>query len=240
MPEEFALGLNEVDVAVRRTGLPANWHPFEIRSAYHTLEENARLAAASWDALRARGLAGPDKLDIEVEQTLRSWTQPEILIIVRAAEIADGRQVLYRATIGHGLGVYSELVTGGVNFVQIRPDHLVDALIGILPRYGPVPLPPVTITQRTGQAPSTRDRDALAPFATWPPHRHGTFELSTRHGQSALRPAGTVTFLDSDGGRYLTFTEPLPGDETRLRFVPSDGGHLRAWLHERIAETTGR
>jgi hypothetical protein len=59
-------------------------------------------------------------------------------------------------------------------------------------------------------------------------------------GQATLRPAGTVTFADTDGGRYLTFTEQLSGGESRLKFVPSDGGHLRGWLHDRIAETTHR
>jgi hypothetical protein len=237
VPEEFSLGLPEVAAAVRRTGLPAHWHPFEIPSPGHTLEEHERILAEAWDAMRARGLAGPEKLDIEVEQTLRAWTQPEVQIIVRAAEVADGRQVFYRATIGHGLGVYSERVPDGINFVQIRPDHLVDALVGILPRYGPLPVAPVTSTVGPGRPPAT---EALREYAQWAPHRHGTFELSTRAGQGNLRPVGTVTFVDTDAGRYLTFTEPLPGGESRLRFTPSDGGHLRGWLHERIAETTHR
>lgn len=233
MPEEFSLGPTEIDVAVRRAGLPANWHPFEIRSAGDTLAEHARLGAAAWESMRSRGLAGPDELDVEVEQALRAWTRPEVLIIVRAAEIADGRQVFYRAAIGGGLGVYSEQVADGVKFVRIRPDHLVDELVGILPRYGPLPVPPVAVTSR-----SPGSREALAPFAAWAPHRHGTFELSTRPGRGTLRPAGTVTFADTDGGRYLTFTDPLPDGDTRLRFVPSDGSHLRRWLHETITETT--
>lgn len=235
MPEEFSLDLAEVDTAVRRTGLPANWHPFEIRSPGRTLDEHDRIAAESWESMRARGLAGPDKLDIEVEQTLRAWTQPDVLIIVRAVEIADSRQVFYRSTIGHGLGVYSELVPEGINFVQVRPDHLVDSLVGILPHYRPLPVSPLTLIQGPNRRP---DQEALTTYARWTPHRHGTFELSIRPGQGQLRPSGTVTFVDTDGGRYLTFTEPLSGGETRLRFVPSDGGQLRAWLHERIAETT--
>ncbi|MEU4251204.1 ESX secretion-associated protein EspG [Amycolatopsis sp. NPDC026612] len=237
MPEEFSLGLTEVAAAIRRTALPAHWHPFEIPSPGHTLEEHDRIMAAAWESLRARGLAGPEKLDIEVEQTLRAWTQPEVLIIVRAAEVADGRQVFYRATIGHGLGVYSELVPDAISFVRIRPDHLVDSLIGILPLYAPLPVAALTLTQGPSRKP---DIEALQEYAQWTPHRHGTFELSTRIGQGNLRPVGTVTFVDTDGGRYLTFTEPLSGGESRLTFVPSDGGHLRGWLHERIAETTHR
>ncbi|WP_290058446.1 ESX secretion-associated protein EspG [Amycolatopsis solani] len=226
MPEEFSLGLTEVDTAVRRTGLPASWHPFEIRSAGRTLSEHDALAAAAWESMRARGLAGPDKLDIEVEQTLRAWTQPDVLIIVRAAE--ESRQVFYRASIGHGLGVFSELAGEEVLFAQTRPDRLVDLVVGMLPAYPPVPLAELTFT-----APgSPREAELAAEFSSWPLHRYGTVELSVR-SSGVLKPAGTVTFVDNAGGRFLMFSEPLPGDETRVTFTPSDGSHLRAWLLER-------
>jgi len=225
VPEEFSLGLAEVDTAVRRTGLPANWHPFEIRSPGRTLAENERIAAASWESMRARGLAGPDKLDIEVEQTLRAWTQPDVLVIVRAAE--ESRQVFYRAAIGHGLGVFSELAGEEILFAQTRPDRLVDLVVGMLPAYRPVPLAELTFIE-----PGTRrDTDAATEFSAWPLHRYGTFELSVR--RSSLQPVGTVTFVDNEGGRFLMFSESLPGGETRVRFIPSDGSHLRTWLLER-------
>lgn len=227
MPEEFSLGLTEVAAAIRRTGLPAHWHPFEIRSPGHTLDEHDRIMAAAWESLRARGLAGPEKLDIEVEQTLRAWTQPEVLIIVRAAEISDGRQVFYRATIGQGLGVFSELAGEEILFAQTRPDRLVDLVVGMLPRYRPVPLAELAFIEPG----SLRDTDAATEFSSWPLHRYGTFELSVR--QASLHPVGTVTFVDNAGGRFLMFRESLPGSETRVRFVPSDGSHLRTWLHER-------
>jgi hypothetical protein len=209
--------------------------------------------------MRARRLAGPDKLDVDVEHTLRAWTQPEILIIVRAAEIADNRQVRYRATIADGLGVFSEQADGEIRFARVRPDHLVDMAVGMLPPYGPLPAREVTITHGPSSRPADRagdfdgedfvtdpgapprsqrrsDTEAMARFAGWQPHRHGTFELSMRPGRGSLHPVGTVLFADTDGGRFLTFTEPLGGGETRLRLVPSDGSHLRRWLHESIAE----
>jgi hypothetical protein len=227
VPEEFSLSLTEVDVAVRRAALPANWHPFEIRSPGHTLEERDRIAAEAWESLRARGLAGPDKLDIEVEQTLRAWAQPDVLIIVRAAE--EGRRVFYRAAIGHGLGVFSELAGEEILFAQSRPDRLVDLVVGMLPDYPPVPLAELTFVT----PPSRPDAEAAAEFSRWPLHRYGTFELSARHGQGALHPIETATFVDNDGGRFLMFSEPLPGGQSRVRFTPSDGSHLRSWLHER-------
>lgn len=225
MPEEFSLDLAEVDTAVRRTGLPANWHPFEIRSPGRTLDEHDRIAAESWESMRARGLAGPDKLDIEVEQTLRAWTQPDVLIIVRAAE--GDRQVFYRAAIGHGLGVFSELAESRILFAQTRPDRLVDLVVGMLPAYRAVPLSELTFVAPGSPA----DAEAAAEFSRWPLHRYGTFELSVRGG--SLQPVGTATFVDNEGGRFLMFNEALPGGERRVRFIPSDGSHLRSWLHDR-------
>ncbi|GAA4537207.1 ESX secretion-associated protein EspG [Amycolatopsis samaneae] len=256
MPEEFSLGMLEVDVAVRRAGLPASWAPFDIRSAVQAAGDDAiatydRLNAEAWDAMRARHLADRDKLDVDVAHTLRAWTQPDVLIIVRAVELSDRRRVYYRAAVAEGLGVLSEQVGDDITFLQIRPDRLVDAVVGTLPPYRAVPVRPVTITRHAKPAPqaerdfSTEDfttepsraeQEALVSFNQWPPHRLGSVELHVRTGHSALHNQGVVTFFDSDGGRFLVFTEPLSGGEKRLRYVPSDGSHLRRWLHETIAE----
>ncbi|WIX81521.1 ESX secretion-associated protein EspG [Amycolatopsis carbonis] len=253
MPEEFSLSWTEVDVAVRRSGLPASWHPFEIRSPGLTLSENRRLSDASWDALLSRGLAAGDKLDHDVLATLQAWTRPEVLIIVRAAELPSGT-VLYRACIGEGLGVFSSSSPDGIRFQQTRPDRLVETVLSMFPAYPPLPVAPVSLTQAPARhssaspddsdfsdrdftsAPSRRDRDALGAYSQWPVHRHGTVELSLRPRHGVLRPMSTATFVDTDGGRYVTFSEPLRDGGFRLRFVPSDGSHLRRWLFETIEE----
>ncbi|MEC3978583.1 ESX secretion-associated protein EspG [Amycolatopsis sp. H20-H5] len=245
MPEEFSLSLTEVDAVAERAGLPRNWHPFEVPSVGTTLVDHERAVTTAWDSLRARGLARQDKLDLEVAEALETWTRPEVLIIVRAVEIEDNLKVFYRAAASGSVGVFSELAADDIRFLQLRADRLVNTVIGMLPPYVPVPLAPLTIT-RGGRPDAPEDfsamasqrranEKALAKFSTWPPHRHGTVELSVRTS-GRLRPVGTVNFLDTDGGRFLTFTEQLPGGETRYRFVPSDGSHLRRWLHESITE----
>jgi hypothetical protein len=260
VPEEFSLGLTEVAVAVERAGLPPNWHPFEVPSVGLTVTEHAQATSAAWHALRQRGLAGGDRLDLDVEDTLRAWTLPEVLIIVRAVEIEDERRVFYRATTANGLGVFSEHTTEGILFTQVRAERLVDMVVGMLPRYGPVPLAELVATGHGGRltagtagpdfalenhvpdpgrpAPSQNrsNADALARFSAWPLHRHGTVELSVRVGPGGLHAKGTVLFMDTDGGRFLTFTEQLSGGKARHRFLPSDGSHLRRWLHESIAD----
>lgn len=251
MPEEFSLGLTEVAVAVERAGLPPNWRPFEIPSVGLTVDEHARAHAAAWDALCERRLAKGDKLDLDVEDTLRAWTQPDVLINVRAVELEDGSHVYYRAASAKGLGVFAEHnADGGLLFTQVKAERLVDLVVGALPPYNPVPLREL-VTVTGAPAPErdlseenllasrpSRDRnsEAIASFTAWPLHRHGSVELSVRQGLGALHHVGSVQFVDTDGGRYLAFTEPLPGGETRYRLVPSDGSHLRRWLHDRIAD----
>ena len=252
MPEEFPLGLTEVAVAVERAGLPPNWRPFEVPSVGLTVDEHDRAHVEAWDELCRRGLARGGKLDLDVEDTLRVWTQPEVLINVRAAELVDQRHVYYRAASAKGLGVFSEHnANGGILFTQVKAERLVDTVVGTLPPYNPVPLRELVtvsgspaperdlsdeslITTRPRQAVS--DKEAIARFAAWPLHRHGSVELSVKQGLGSLHHVGSVQFLDSDGGRFLTFADNLPGGETRYRFVPSDGSHLRRWLHDRIAD----
>ncbi|MFF0143945.1 ESX secretion-associated protein EspG [Amycolatopsis sulphurea] len=247
LPEEFSLGWTETDVAVQRSGLPAAWQPFEIRSAGRTMTEHRQLAEQAWQALRDRGLADAEKLDPDVAATLRAWTRPEVLIIVRAAEPPSGT-VLYRACVGDGLGVFSLQVEDGLHFRQVRPDRLVDTLMSMFPDYPALPVDPVAVTQpasRRGSAeeedfptgtPARRERDALAGYTRWPLHRHGTVELSLRRHHGPLHAISTTTFVDTAGGRYLTFSEPLPDGGFRLRFTPSSGTHLRKWLVETIEE----
>ncbi|MCU1684749.1 MAG: hypothetical protein JWQ81_5488 [Amycolatopsis sp.] len=253
MPEEFSLALTEVAVAVERAGLPPNWRPFEIPSVGFTVDEHVKAHTDAWDALCRRGLARGDKLDLDVEDTLRTWTQPDVLINVRAAELVDQRHVYYRAASAKGLGVFSEHnADGGILFTQVRAERLVDMVVGALPHYNPVPLRELVTVSGTptperdlsdeslisARRPrnTVSDKEAIARFAAWPLHRHGSVELSVKQGLGTLHHVGSVQFLDTDGGRFLTFTDNLPGGETRYRFVPSDGSHLRRWLHDSIAD----
>ncbi|MBB4687998.1 ESX secretion-associated protein EspG [Amycolatopsis jiangsuensis] len=253
MPEEFSLGWTEIDVAVQRSGLPAAWHPFEIRSAGRTMTEHRRLAEQAWQSLRSRGLADAEKLDPDVADTLRAWTRPEVLIMVRALEVPEN-SVRYRACIGDGLGVFSEEVDGGVHFRQIRPERLVETVLSMFPDYLPLPVPPIAIAQAapsraqtasdhsdldfTSDAPtvSRRDKATLAEYSRWPLHRFCTVDLALRPRNSTLNALPTVTVVDTDGGRYLIFSEPLRDGGFRRQFTPSNGSHLRKWLFETISD----
>ena len=84
----------------------------------------------------------------------------------------------------------------------------------------------VLICELTFVAPGSRaDAAAAKEFSSWPLHRYGTFELSVRRG--SLHPAGTATFVDNDGGRFLMFNDPLPDGSQRVgRGVAARAGRI--------------
>ena len=242
----FSLELSAVDVVVERLDLPRHWQPFDVPHIGATIDERKRHVERVWEKLRSAGLAGPDRLDAETEQAMHAWTRPDILVVVRADQVVGQRLVLYRAAAAHGVGVLSELIGDQIEFAVMKADRLVGEVVAQLPPLAPVPLRDVSIT--TG-APAARDDPdsplafreqptdmrAMRAFASWPVERFGSFELSIRDRGGRLAPAGIAQFVDTEGGRYVVFTAPLPNGQKRVTFVPSDGSHIRRWLHEQIA-----
>jgi hypothetical protein len=242
----FSLELSAVDVVVERLGLPRHWQPFDVPHIGATIDERKRHVERVWEKLRSAGLAGPDRLDAETEQAMHAWTRPDLLVVVRADQVVGQRLVLYRAAAANGVGVLSELIGDQIEFDVMKADRLIGEIVAQLPPLAPVPLRDVSIT--TG-APALRDAPdsplafreqptdmrAMRAFASWPVERFGSFELSTRNRAGRLASAGIAQFVDTEGGRYVVFTTPLSNGQKRVSFVPSDGTHIRRWLHEQIA-----
>src|SRR5699024_9909692 len=76
---------------------------------------------------------------------------------------------------------------------------------------------------------ATADQREMRKFAQWPPVRVCSYELAV-NGGNTLNRLGTAQVIDTEGGRYLI----LPDGTERIRIVPSDGSHLRDWLHHQV------
>lgn len=257
MPRTFSLDLSAVEVLTGELKLPRRWAPFDVKHVGTTQAERKAYVQSVWDELRSRGLAARDRIDVDVESALQVLTKPEVLIVVRVNQAVDDPTVLYRAASANGVGVIALGTADRIEIELIKADDLVGAIVGELPRYGPVPVREASVLagpvtpDRTRQAaddapavfaddlPAPRaadDRKAIEPFAQWPIERFGGYELSMRGPDGRLKHLGTTTFTDTHGGRFVVFIEPLPDGTQRRRFVPSDGSHLRRWLHSTIAE----
>jgi hypothetical protein len=244
----FSLELSAVDVVVERLGLPRHWQPFDIPHVGTTVEERKRHTEQVWEKLRSAGLAGQDRLDAETEQAMQAWTRPEVLVVVRADQVVGQQLVLYRAAAANGVGVLSELVGDQIEFEALKADQLIGLVAAQLPPLGPVPLREVSVIGGSATAPAepddgplarydepSADMRAMRAFASWPVQRFGSFELSIRKRDGRLGLVGIVQFVDTDGGRFVIFTTALPNGQRRMSFVPSDGSHIRRWLHEQLA-----
>lgn len=261
MPRTFSLELSAVEVLAEELKLPRRWTPFDVKHIGTTESERRAYVESVWDDLRSRGLASRGRLDVDVEDALRVLTKPETLIVVRVNQAVDNPTVLYRAASASGVGVLALNVADRIDIELLKADELVGAIVGELPNCGPVPVREASILT-DGATPSAarqvadqdddhpavfaddlppeprarEDRRAVEAFARWPVERFGGYELSVRGADGRLKHLGTTTFTDTHGGRFVVFTEPLPDGTSRRRFVPSDGSHLRRWLHGTIAE----
>jgi hypothetical protein len=244
----FSLELSAIDVVVERLSLPRRWQPFDVPHVGTTVEERKRHAEQVWEKLLSAGLAGRDRLDAEAEQAMQVWTRPNVLVVVRADQVVGQRLVLYRAASANGVGVLSELVGDQIEFEVLKAEQLIGLVVAQLPPRGPVPLREVSVTSGSvvaGEAPDDSplafhdeppaDKRAMQAFASWPVERFGSFELSIRGRDGRLGLVGIVQFVDTDGGRFVVFCTPLPNGQRRMSFVPSDGSHIRRWLHEQLA-----
>lgn len=249
----FSLELSAVDVVVERLKLPRHWEPFDVPHVGATVDKRRQHVARVWDKLRSNGLAAGDRLDADAEQAMLVWTRPDVLIVVRADQVTGQRLVLYRAAAANGVGVLSALVGDHVEFDVLKAERLTGRLVAQLPPLRPVPLAEVSVTSGDRVVPEEAeegslpfpddphaasedtDMQAMRRFASWPVERFGSFELSVRGRDGRLEPVGMVQFVDTDGGRFLVFSTPLPDGQRRMTFVPSDGSHVRRWLHDQIA-----
>ncbi|SDY15930.1 EspG family protein [Amycolatopsis xylanica] len=240
MPDSFSLELGAIEALAEELKLPRSWQPFDLPHVGTTFTERADYRARLWTDLRERGLAAGDRLDADVENALTAWTRPETLIVVRARQTQhEPEDVLYRAVMADGLGVLSALDGDTILFDLLKSDRLVGAIVSCLPALAAVPLRELSVLDTPATAPvvaPVRSRDvALTDFFAWPLLRFGTFELSVRGRDGRLTWLETAQFFDTDGGRFLQFSTALPDGGKRRTFIPSDGSHLRRWLHDQIA-----
>ncbi|MDV6011261.1 ESX secretion-associated protein EspG [Haloechinothrix sp. LS1_15] len=253
MFEEFTLEATAVDVIAEWLGLPRGWQPFDVLPAATTVDERRAYAGEVWRWLRAEGMVDRDRIDADVEAAFRVWAVPEVLVVVRAEQDFDPPHVLYRAAAAGELGVFSEQLGEDIRFQLLKADGLIDHVVGMLPRHQALPVRPHSVVVG-GTAPAVgdgdepelpslaeqarrydqRNQEGVRAFARWPVTLCGGYELHLRE-QDALRHVGTMQFFDTEQGRYLVNDEPLGAGRRRLDFVPSDGSHLRRWLHEEVA-----
>ena len=243
----FALELGDVDVALDEAQLPHRCEPFDIQHVGNTVDLRKQHVAEAMRRLGSARLLDGDRMDADVENTLRVWTSPDVLIMVRVDQTVGQQRLLYRAASARDAGVVSQLADGRIEFEIVQGQRVLATMVGELPPLGPIPdlreltvpldgasnevaeedFDPLATEAPTGTA-AAQQREMRA-FAQWPVERFCGFELWVR-GRSGLAHMGTAQVVDTEGGRYVM----LPSDNQDLRILPSNGSHLQKWLRQRI------
>ncbi|MGA6166109.1 ESX secretion-associated protein EspG [Amycolatopsis magusensis] len=251
---EFWLPTTVIDVLGERFGTALVPPPFEVPYAGSTTGERQRVREKAWQQLRDARLAKGDKLDPDVENLLRVWYRPEVLITGRLNQEEGQRDIRYRAVSEHLAGVLSGQVGDQISFEACHADDLVAGLMRYLPHLGPVNLRPVAVTEQPKRVKPVEedeidprdlidaygetepaDHRAAQAFFSWPVGRFGVFDLWVRGRDGRLNAQGGVQLFDTQGGRFVIIGEKLSDGSKRRHFVPSDGSHLRRWIHDRVA-----
>ncbi|MGW5052837.1 ESX secretion-associated protein EspG [Actinokineospora sp. NPDC004072] len=238
----------EFDVLGEHLGVEEFPVVLRVPSPGRTEAERARLVAAAWSGLAARGLAEYPHVDPDLAAMLAVLVRPESAVDVRVwgagavralAAAADGRAVL-AALSGdvlrldwvddglprHALSVLSPLPAGPGRSVTLPTADLAAAASA-----------PDLAAALRGRGVRADDAAQLAEMIT-PLTARGQFGAAhrDRYGKRHRVPR-TLSFFDTAAGRYLQLRTPNPDGENWTTISPADPRALRHHLGELVAAT---
>jgi hypothetical protein len=238
---EFVCSFAELDVIGDALRLDVRRFPFTI--GYHgvTREERLALLAAAHRDLVARQLIRDGEFTPELVETLRVFAQGH-LAIAFVGTTGDIHRTALSSTDGR-VGVLAEQQGESIAFRRIHPDMVVRRLVGVLPAMRPGPGTSVTISDTS--SPTRPSDDDFSEFrftsrmkpapsalavATDITRRTrlgaGYFTITARGRNDRETELGTLTYLDTDAGRYAVIPGTDPHGRMSATYTPADQAFL--------------
>lgn len=254
----YQLSLVEADILGQTLDVDIRQFPFDIPSHGQFQVERQRLAREVFLGLNRRGLMRYGDLDPELSRSLRTLANYSVTVSVMGT-VEKTRELYARAAANGETGVLLIKDAQGLKVDPIRPTALATSLVGLLPKLEAGPGQSVSITQTTqltrqldddfmmlpAQASRNGNEQQLriaASYLSRPRTGTGMFTVTGRDRRTGreLR-AGTLTWIDTEDGRYLALSRP-PGEDgqTRTTFSPTDSPRLTQQLGEMIESVTPR
>ncbi|WP_027944776.1 ESX secretion-associated protein EspG [Amycolatopsis taiwanensis] len=260
----FDVDLAELDILDEDLGLGRLIAPYEIpyvsrsgtERAAHRDKVHRRLRRDGWMS-RSGGLRG------DIEELLRIWAEPEI-VVTQVVNVVEGdRRFLYRGGWRGRIGVLTNQEGTVLTFAELRPAQVIDEMVRFLPHSEPVYGAPVTYIHGDGaRAHSAHDDgeffggiDAPPPapssgpgaterFFRAPIIRAGVIACSAREPGIRKRRGrevkiGSLSWFDTTDGRFFLTTESLSDGARRHTITPADRARIAQWLRDRINRGAG-
>ncbi|WP_367135651.1 ESX secretion-associated protein EspG [Saccharothrix sp. HUAS TT1] len=251
MTREIVCSFAELDAVGDALRLDVRRFPFTIGHHGVTVEERISLITAVHRDLVARDLVRGNDFAPELVEQLHLFAQAPLTIAVVGA-IRDAPLVALAATDGRS-GVLAVQRDEAVAFHRHSPDTVVRALLGLLPELRPGPGSPVVVTTPAPRAPDEdfsqfRFTSGMRPAATAdslaaeivrrPRLGAGYFTATARHGRREAE-LGTISYLDTDAGRYAVLPGTGPDGRPTATYTPADRWSLERMLTRLTSEFGG-
>ncbi|MBC6446662.1 ESX secretion-associated protein EspG [Actinokineospora xionganensis] len=254
MPRSFSLSLAAVDMLSQLLRISCRQFPFEIPSFGQLEEDRNRIAKAVFTDLANRGLVRRNQLDADLEAALTVTGDHDIGIGMMGTVEKD-RPVRARAAAAGTTAVLAVQEGQTIRFELISPAGLARSLVGLLPGMAAGPGQSVQVVEAPPQpksddgfvqqvrAPRSTSEAQLRMAAAMlerPRTGFGMFTVTTRGRRGRQADAGTVSWIDTDAGRYLSLSRPSPDGSIRATYSPADSVRLTQQLGELIESVAPR
>ncbi|HEX3788241.1 MAG TPA: ESX secretion-associated protein EspG [Pseudonocardiaceae bacterium] len=247
MVRETELSLLELDLIGEALGLDVRPFPFEFPSHGDLLEDRARLAEVVHGTLGGKGLIEGARFVPELERQIRAFARGRVSVVLVGT--AGSRSLLARMSGDDRFAVLAEQRSQMMRFESVNPDNPVRAIVGLVPPMKPASGRSLTITRpapvttrprhrrddedevfnqgvlqpvRTVQGPSAASQSAVAEIMRRPRMGSGYFTVSVRQRNGREGEPLTVSWLDTDAGRYVAIPDARPDGSLDVTYTPGD------------------
>lgn len=260
----FDLDLTELDILAEDLNLARVAFPHEIPYIGESGAERAHHRAQVYQRLRNDGFfSRSGSLRADIEDLVRVWAQPEVVISQVANEVKGDHRFLYRGGWRRRTGVLTSQKGSTLTFSELRPAQVIDKMVRFLPDWRPGYGAPIAFVdvdtspprhdghpdegifggiEAAGPAPS-HDPSTTERFFRAPVVRAGVIAYWIREPGTGVRQAreikiGTLTWFDTTEGRFFLTTETLPDGAERYTLTPADRARIARRLRERVNQET--
>ncbi|SDC90229.1 ESX secretion-associated protein EspG [Actinokineospora iranica] len=250
MPRSFSLSLAAVDMLSQALRVNCRLFPFEIPSFGQLEEDRNRIAKVVFTDLSNRGLIHHSEVDPDVAAALTVTSDHDIGIGMMGTVNHD-RRIRARAAAAGSTAVLAIQEGQSIQFDLISPAALARSLVALLPPAQAGPGQSVQVIEAAPQprddsgggfvqpvrAPRTNTDAQLRMAAAMlerPRTGYGFFTVSGRGRHGREVDAGTVSWIDTDAGRYLSLSRPEPNGAIRATYSPADNARLAQQLGDLI------